>query len=277
MALYNAKDAHWALDHSRQLDVHTWSDHPEVNKFVDLIHEACFLGSNSITGIEKHALKKVLIDLYVAWFHDPEMCIGFYLGSGYYKVNSRYNPLKIGDKTGLIAKHLSEFNLIDITKGFFDEAGASRNSRMKATPKLIKHFKDARINKFDIGYAIRKPEDQRLRTYEPIVMRIKTVDERGHEIKEDVEYEDTPETIRMRNVLWDYNFMLEQHHIDLCNTDVPWVNHREKDQKTGKPRRTYISHNDKFTHRVFNNNRWDSWWQVLWGLLASHTFNLKTP
>jgi len=257
MALYKAQDAPWSLNHSRQMDVHTWSDHPEVNRFVDIIHEAYFVGSNSLTGIEKHALKKVLIDLYVAWMNDPEMCIGFYMGSGYYKVNSRYNTLKISDKTGLIVRHLSDLDLIDTAKGFHDEGGASRNSRMKATPKLVQYFKDAKINKFDIGYALRKPEDQRLRAYEPIIMRIKTKDGRGNVLKENIEYEDTPETERMREVLWDYNLLLAQHHIDLSNTDVPWVDHKEIDKRTGKPKRTYISHNDKFTHRVFNNNRWD--------------------
>ena len=257
MALYEAKDAHWALNHSRQLDVHTWSDHPEVNKFVNVIHQTYFKGSRSLTGIQKHALKKVLIDLYVAWLQDPEMCIGFYLGSGYYRVSSRYNALKIGDKTGFIAMCLSDLDLVDVAKGFFDEQWASRNSRMKATPKLIRYFKDAKINKFDIGYVLHKPEDQRLRSYEPIIMRIKTDDGRGNELKEDVEYEDTPETIRMRGVLMDYNFMLVQHHIDLCNTDVPWVDHKKEKNQRGKPKRTYISHHDKFTHRVFNNNRWD--------------------
>ena len=52
---------------------------------MDIIHKRYFLGFNSLTGIEKHALKKVLVDLYVAWLNDPEMCIGFYMGSGYYK------------------------------------------------------------------------------------------------------------------------------------------------------------------------------------------------
>ena len=130
MALFTAKDAPWSLNHSRQMDVHTWSDHPEVNRFVDIIHEAYFVGSNSLTGIEKHALKKVLIDLYVAWMNDPEMCIGFYMGSGYYKVNSRYNTLKISDKTGLIIKHLSDFDLVDIAKGFHDEGRASTKHQL---------------------------------------------------------------------------------------------------------------------------------------------------
>ena len=257
MALYKAKDAPWSLNHSRQLDVHTWSDHPEVNKFVDIIYTSYFEGSSSLTGIEKHALKKVLIDLYVAWITDPEMCIGFYMGSGYYKANSRYNTLKISDKTGLIVKHLSDLDLVDMAKGFHDEGRASRNSRMKPTSKLIQYFKDAKINKFDISYALRKPADKRLRSYEPIIMRIKTEDIRGNTLQENIEYEDTPETDRMRGVLLNYNLLLGQHHIDLSNTDNPWVKHKEKDKRTGRLKRTYINQHDKFTHRVFNNNRWD--------------------
>ena len=53
MALYKAKDAPWSLNHSRQLDVHTWSDHPEVNKFIDIISH----GEGEVT------VKEVLLEL----------------------------------------------------------------------------------------------------------------------------------------------------------------------------------------------------------------------
>ena len=57
----------------------------------------------------------------------------------------RRSGLKISDKTGLIVKHLSDLDLVDMAKGFYDEGRASRNSRMKPTSKLIHYFKDAKI------------------------------------------------------------------------------------------------------------------------------------
>jgi hypothetical protein len=57
------------LGYSRPLDVHTWSEHPEVNTFVDRIYEACFRGGKP--NIKKKHLKVVLLDLYLAWCQDP--------------------------------------------------------------------------------------------------------------------------------------------------------------------------------------------------------------
>ena len=50
-------------EHSRLLDVHRWSDHPEVNAFVDDIFNTYF---KQKTKIRKKHLKVVLLDLYVA-------------------------------------------------------------------------------------------------------------------------------------------------------------------------------------------------------------------
>jgi len=62
-----------ALNHSKPLDVHTWSEHPEVNGFVNEIYEAHFLGGNE--KIRKKHLKVVLLDLYVTWCCDPNLKI----------------------------------------------------------------------------------------------------------------------------------------------------------------------------------------------------------
>ena len=51
------------LEHYRELDVHTWSDHSEVNIFIDQIHAEHF--SDPLSKIRKKHLKVVLLDLYV--------------------------------------------------------------------------------------------------------------------------------------------------------------------------------------------------------------------
>ena len=58
-------------EHSRPLDVHRWSDHPEVNAFVDRIYKEHIHQSGTNTQIKKKHLKVVLLDLYVAWSDDP--------------------------------------------------------------------------------------------------------------------------------------------------------------------------------------------------------------
>ena len=54
--------------HSRILDVHRWSLHPEANLFVDQVYER-YLGPVPCESrkIQKKHLKVVLLDLYVAW------------------------------------------------------------------------------------------------------------------------------------------------------------------------------------------------------------------
>ena len=49
---------------SRPLDVHKWSEHKEVNNFINLIYENHFMAKLKI--IVKH-IKVILLDLYVAW------------------------------------------------------------------------------------------------------------------------------------------------------------------------------------------------------------------
>ena len=72
------------LDHSRQLDVHTWSDYPEVNEFVDRIYDQYIhtaIGSNSDNkkwhSKKKRQLKVLLLSLYVNWLDDPQLVTGF--------------------------------------------------------------------------------------------------------------------------------------------------------------------------------------------------------
>ena len=62
---------------SRPLDVHRWSEHPEVNIFVDTIYNNDFRQGNENQRIKKKHLKLVLLDLYLAWFDDPDLKLLF--------------------------------------------------------------------------------------------------------------------------------------------------------------------------------------------------------
>ena len=92
--------------HSRPLDVHRWSEHPEVNIFVDTIYNNDFRRGNENQRIKKQHLKLVLLDLYLAWFDDPDLNIGVHMSQSAYsngkvfnKGQSRYNELNIKGTT----------------------------------------------------------------------------------------------------------------------------------------------------------------------------------
>ena len=73
------------LNYSRPLDVHRWSDHPEVNSFVDKIYSSLPALSGNKQIRKKH-LKVLLLDLYVAWTTDPDLKIAISRDNNAYKV-----------------------------------------------------------------------------------------------------------------------------------------------------------------------------------------------
>jgi len=88
---------------SRPFDIHTWSDHPEVNIFLDdvfdLLPDNLESQSNNKGTPTKRVLKVVLLDLFVVWKEDPTKWIGISLSEKSYRVSSRYNALHLSKKT----------------------------------------------------------------------------------------------------------------------------------------------------------------------------------
>ena len=78
------QDKAQALDNSRLLDVHKWSEHPEVNKLVDLIYDEIGSASANV-NIQKKHVKVILLDLYVCWQEDPDKFVAVRRGSNAYK------------------------------------------------------------------------------------------------------------------------------------------------------------------------------------------------
>jgi hypothetical protein len=108
------------LDHSRPLDVHRWSDHPEANKFVGKIWREHFDYKFGKTGkgkrpkaLQRDQLKVLLLDLYLAWTQDPSLRIGVGMAKSSYKPNSRYNALHISDIPPTLIHHAINVGLIE--------------------------------------------------------------------------------------------------------------------------------------------------------------------
>ena len=102
-------------NHSRPLDVHRWSEHPEANKFVNFVYENYLDDQrNENKRIQKAHLKVVLLDLYIGWLDDPDLNIAVHMTEGAYSdgtvftfekgKKSRYNKLNT-DIGGLTVRH----------------------------------------------------------------------------------------------------------------------------------------------------------------------------
>ena len=233
---------------ARPLDVHTWSDHPEVNVFVNEIYSQL----SSIKGnerINKKLLKVVLLDLYVAWCTDPELMIMFSRDNNAYKAKSRYNEIHIGKKVIGVVNNLVNEGIIEEKRGFKDRIhDIGFQSRLWASPALKEKFKSARFHQFQFC-------DHEGR--ESIVLR--------NDNKEDIEvYTDTAVTKYSRSLLADYNTLLGNTHIDICHLNKPVI----AIGSGSKAMKLAINQQDKFVRRIFNNSEWDQggrfyggWWQ----------------
>jgi len=79
----------------RPIDVHRWSDHPEVAALCDRIWDE-YLPSDKTSGPKpktafRHQLRVLVLDLYVAWLEDPELCIGVSMSSNYWDIPLQMN------------------------------------------------------------------------------------------------------------------------------------------------------------------------------------------
>ena len=248
-------------NHSRPLDVHRWSDYSEVNPFIDELYNNHIKDIAENSRIQKKHLKLVLLDLFIAWIDDPELNIGVHMHEGAYsdgtifsKGKSRYNELNIKVSTIKVIHRLRDLGFIGFKKGYEGSVEyAPRLSRIWATDKLISLFKEAAFSYFDINYS---------KDREVIILR--------NEDKVDVEYEDNESTEEMRDLLHDYNALLNTTFIDIPELDTPRIELEEKKhrQRRNKPIFVNISHHDKFTRRIFNNSSFEEggrfyggWWQ----------------
>ena len=235
--------------YSRVLDVHIWSDYPEVNDFINLIYDAYFSNQNGKKSIAKKHIKIVLLDLYVAWLDDPDLCIAVNMTRDFYSKNfgtdaTRYNELNISAKTIHVVNTLKDKGLVGYKRGVEAQEGYGSGfvSRIWAEPKLISMFERSALNQFMIYSHYDR---------EMLVLR--------DEDKNDINYADTEETESQRLVVQQYNDILERTFIDIGSANSPRLEiEKNKGSKSqGKPHYVHILHKGKFTHRVFNNSSWE--------------------
>ncbi len=249
-------DREW--DYSSPLDIHIWSDHPDVEAFVEPIYKAYFQGRKG--DIRRKHLKVVLLNLYVLWAEDPDRLLAVPRSNNAYQARSIYNELGISSLVVEVVDILKEVGLAEDKDGFFDRrTKKGRRSRLWPTSKLIQMFSEARFSLLDI-YPARERVTVILRKTEPAELE----GEKGRFEKVDLPYEASSKTEVMSAVLLAYNQLLRRTFIDIPTLENPRI---ELEAEAGKNWLT-ISLRDKFVRRVFNRGSWDcggrfygGWWQ----------------
>ena len=247
------------LDNSQPLDVHRWSEHPEVNAFVDHIYAEHFASGNA--AIRKKHIKVLLLDLFVRWTVDPSLKTSLSRNVNSYEPGTRYNALHISKMMPEIAGRLEAVGLLRQAIGYppyenldgKDRSG--RITRVWPTSRLIRMFEDARFGPLDIGdHADRE------------VIILRDVDPKDADKQVEIEYEDTSDINRMRFYVKAYNKLLHRTFIDIPTLETGFID--LSSEPGGTPRRLQVNQHDKFTRRIFNRGSfdkggrfWGGWWQ----------------
>lgn len=251
--------------YSRPVDVHRWSDHPEVKALVETIWENYL--PEVITGTSgkkrtgprpktsfKEQLRVLILDLYVAWLEDPELSIGVPMSLNAWNASSRYNGLHLSRNLVPIIRALADRGLLDMANWSFTAPGAktNRTTRIRASEILQGMFQEAKFDRDDVF---------RTEKEEVIILR----DDKGTGRKgKEVEYEDTDETIAMRAELMAYNDLLASSFIDIPVLEDPVIPVDPEDPASF----VHIHPDNSRVHRVFSRKDWrkngrfyGGWWQ----------------
>ena len=230
---------------SRALDINRICHDPKIMDLVKEVRTTLFQEDRG-ESIDK-VLPMLLSELQLAWLEDPDSCLGLYMSQRFYKLN-RYNSLKISHKVIQVVRTLAELGWIGLQKGqqsTIDEQ-PGRTTRIWANQPLINLF-----NKYPVALESFGSDSKT----ETIILRDSD--------KKEIEYEDTPETIRMRSVLTDYNRLLDRSFIDIPELDCPVI-----EQMNGETIR--IGSYQKTVVRIFSNSSfaehgrfYRAWWHSL--------------
>ena len=259
---------------SEPLDVHKWSDHPEIKELVDTLYQDLSFNelesrSNNRGRISVKAMLRVLLlDLYVRWIKDPNLATGVQKSTHQFKPNSRYNGLFIGRKMIDVERVLEEQGYLDVLPHYNDRTGAGRSfsTRIRPSNKLRAIFSNLTIELHEIDTNYQQ---------ECVILREKYFDEQDNRSTNlDIEYTDTEYTNTIRHQLESYNQLLRKTFIDIPSFESATF-HREitKGRRAGERTTISIGPDNKFVRRVFsgglqgewklNGRFYGGWWQQI--------------
>ena len=250
---------------SRPLDVHRWSDYSEVNTFIGKLWDVFSTTYPSYNTVKrgpkpksstKNQFKVVVLDLYVCWLTDPDMCIGFHRNrNNYESVESRYNKLHIKPIIIELIDGMIELGWLEHLRGHYNHDYPSKNhtSRIKAAGDLLDAFVDANIS---IDVFSEMPNQ------ECIILNGNHIelDDLGKVVDSKIvreDYEDTPEIETMRSQLLAYNKLLHDCHIDIADLATPCITRTIQTKEGPEFRRVRVNQASKFVRRIFSNSCWN--------------------
>ena len=256
--------------HSRPLDVHRWSDHPEATKLREAVWKDYFKDAfppiegkgNKAKSEPKKQFKVLLLDLYVAWLDDPELSIGVGMSRSAYKANTRYNALFISAKIMVIINHAFLMGLIDKKTGSQQSA---KVTRIRASEKLAAIFSKSELTLFDLTKE--QPNQEVI-----ILSKHDYINDKKKRIQVDYEDTDFEPIVEMRQQVQQYNALLWRTFIDIPTREEPVIEQPYWDKKAGKEkiRRVKLTQDNKFVRRVFYRADWNlggrfhgGWWQSI--------------
>ncbi|MEO0702490.1 MAG: hypothetical protein AAFY80_10160 [Pseudomonadota bacterium] len=238
------------LGFSRRLDVHRWSEYPEVNDFINRVYDEHLVQKNTNAKIRKKHLKVVLLDLYVAWCESPDLKISMSRSPNDYSAGSVYNELSISRTTIDVVDALVPAGLICEKRGFYDrETATGRQTRIWPTALLVEMFREAKFSTFDISYS-----EDRL----PVCLR--DVEKNDQEF--DVEASGLEPQIEQLKA---YNKLLRETFIAIPDLGDPVVETGDASQVSSQY--LIVSQANKFVRRVYNRGSFElggrftgGWW-----------------
>ena len=147
--------------HSRPLDIHAWSDHPEINIIVDKVwhslghyRQATLIPKGNRKGTPpKRLLKVLLVNLYATFLDDPALWMGVARSANAYAPTSRYNGLNVSFKIVLLIDGLVELGYLEFLGGSNDKNHNGWNSftsRIRTSHILKVEFGKCNAELFDI-------------------------------------------------------------------------------------------------------------------------------
>ena len=252
------------LGHSVILNIHTWSDHPEVNALINRIYAADFKTGNE--KIRNAHLKVILLHLYVIWKLDPSLKTAFRRDVDAYKAESRYNKLHISRTSIVVVDRLFAVGWIEEKMGFFDRRkGSGKVTRIWPSERLLAEFRVAKFGSKDIDVHSQQ-ECIILRDDEEIPIATDGLGGTKFKSKRsNIEYVDNAKTKMMHMQLIDYNELLSHTFIDIPSLEEPVI--RLNPIGPDQPKFLYVTQSNKFVCRIFNRNSWNKggrfyggWW-----------------
>jgi hypothetical protein len=251
------------LSNSRPLDVQKISSYPQVKAVMDqLFSELEKDGKVNLRNADKlkRHLQTLILDLYNAHCYDSRMYISYSRNKMKYLPGTRLHKLFIRySMVVMVTDFLIQHGYIEHEKHRHAKEGSgmrSYQSRMRATTKLIDLIESKGIVP---GMVESEPDDTKL-----VILRGPKV-EKGKPAPE-IAYQDTPETLLMKDNLKLINANNRKHAILLYmpDTDIKSLSQRmNKD-----PDREPLDFTRKNLRRVFSNGSWrqggrfyGGWWQ----------------